>query len=125
MPLKPDPALTRRRDPESREEAWLIFYGDVHVGTIGIDLTILPTATNGRGTAVSIRVAIPATLPTAPQPISVRRGRRSRALGRCSSRSAPEPIFLEYRRYRASDAWKRAMWDPGCKLPTQVADGRS
>ena len=33
--------------------------------------------------------------------------------------------FLEYRRYRASDAWKRAMWDPGCKLPTQVADGRS
>jgi hypothetical protein len=29
------PTLTRRRDPNSREEAWLIFYGDVHVGTIG------------------------------------------------------------------------------------------
>jgi hypothetical protein len=29
------PSLTRRRDPDSREEAWLISYGDVHVGTIG------------------------------------------------------------------------------------------
>jgi hypothetical protein len=30
------PTLTRRRDPDAREEAWLIFYGDVHVGTIGM-----------------------------------------------------------------------------------------
>jgi hypothetical protein len=29
------PTLTRRRDPDSREESWLIFCGDVHVGTIG------------------------------------------------------------------------------------------
>jgi hypothetical protein len=33
--------------------------------------------------------------------------------------------FMEYRRHRAFDAWKRAMWDAGLKLPTQVADGRS
>jgi hypothetical protein len=26
---------------------------------------------------------------------------------------------------RAFDDWKRAMWDMGCKLPTQVADGQS
>jgi hypothetical protein len=31
----PMPPLTRRRDPNSREEAWRIFYGDVQVGTIG------------------------------------------------------------------------------------------
>jgi hypothetical protein len=36
-----------------------------------------------------------------------------------------EADFLEYRRHRASDAWKRAMWDAGCRLPTQMADGRS
>jgi hypothetical protein len=36
-----------------------------------------------------------------------------------------EADFEEYRRRRASDAWKRAMWDAGLKLPTQVADGRS
>ena len=29
------PTLTRRRDPNSHEEGWLILYGDVHVGTIG------------------------------------------------------------------------------------------
>jgi hypothetical protein len=30
-------SLTHRRDPDSREEAWRIFYdGDVHVGTIGM-----------------------------------------------------------------------------------------
>jgi hypothetical protein len=36
-----------------------------------------------------------------------------------------EADFLEYRRDRASTAWKYAMWDAGCKLPTQTADGRS
>jgi hypothetical protein len=36
-----------------------------------------------------------------------------------------EADFQEYRHHRASTAWKYAMWDAGCKLPTQVADGRS
>jgi hypothetical protein len=36
-----------------------------------------------------------------------------------------EADFTEYRRHRAFDAWKRAMWDAGLKLPTQVADGRA
>jgi hypothetical protein len=30
------PVLTRRRDQDRRDECWLIFFGDVHVGTIGI-----------------------------------------------------------------------------------------
>jgi hypothetical protein len=31
------PELTRRRDQDTREECWLIYYyGDVHVGTIAI-----------------------------------------------------------------------------------------
>jgi hypothetical protein len=29
-------ALTRRRDPDAREECWLIYYGDMHAGTIAI-----------------------------------------------------------------------------------------
>ncbi len=36
-----------------------------------------------------------------------------------------EADFNAYRRHRAFDRWKHAMWDAGCKLPTQVADGRS
>jgi hypothetical protein len=29
-------ALSRRRDRQSSQEAWLVHYGDVHVGTIGL-----------------------------------------------------------------------------------------
>jgi hypothetical protein len=36
-----------------------------------------------------------------------------------------EADFLEYRRHRASTAWKYAMWGAGCKLPTQMANRRS
>jgi hypothetical protein len=28
--------LTRRRDPDAGQESWLVYYGDVHVGTIGV-----------------------------------------------------------------------------------------
>jgi hypothetical protein len=30
------PALTRRRDHNRRDECWLIYYGDIHVGTIAV-----------------------------------------------------------------------------------------
>jgi hypothetical protein len=30
------PTHTRHRDPDARQESWLILYGDVHVGTIGL-----------------------------------------------------------------------------------------
>jgi hypothetical protein len=36
-----------------------------------------------------------------------------------------EADFTDWRRQRAWEAWKRAMWDGDCKLPTQVADGWS
>ena len=28
------PALTRRREPDFREECWRVYFGDVHAGTI-------------------------------------------------------------------------------------------
>jgi hypothetical protein len=28
--------LTRRRDPDARQESWRVFYGDIVVGTIGV-----------------------------------------------------------------------------------------
>jgi hypothetical protein len=33
--------------------------------------------------------------------------------------------FDQHRRHRALEAWKRTMWETGCKLPAQVTDGRS
>ena len=28
------PVLTRRRSPDAQQETWLVYYGDVHIGTI-------------------------------------------------------------------------------------------
>jgi hypothetical protein len=117
--------LTRRRDPDSHEEAWLIFYGDVHVGTISMR-SGNPTggdqwswhcgfypgnnpgeATNGTATNFE---AARAAFESAWSTFLAKR---------------TEADFLEYRCHRASGAWKRAMWDAGCKLPTQAAGGRS
>jgi hypothetical protein len=33
--------------------------------------------------------------------------------------------FEEYRRERAFQSWKQAMWAKGLKLPAQAADGRA
>ena len=47
--------------------------------------------------------------------------------GNCNAsadcREEPEADFEEYRRQRARTAWKYAMWDEGCKLPTQRPSG--
>jgi hypothetical protein len=29
-------ALIRRRDPDASREAWLIHFGDIHIGSIGM-----------------------------------------------------------------------------------------
>ena len=33
--------------------------------------------------------------------------------------------FVEHRQHRAHEAWKHAMREAGCKLPTEMADGSS
>jgi hypothetical protein len=117
--------LTRRRDPNSREEAWLIFYCGVHVGTIGMrsgnptggdhwswHCGFYPGSKPGE-----------ATRSTAADFDEARAAFEGAWATFLAKRT--EADFLEYRRHRASDAWKRTMWDAGCKLPTQVADGRS
>jgi hypothetical protein len=46
--------LTRRRDPDAGQESWLVYYGDVHVGTIGVRSGIPMTRCRGAGAAASI-----------------------------------------------------------------------
>jgi hypothetical protein len=117
--------LTRRRDPDASHEAWLVHYGDVLVGTIAMRTGVPADADKW-----SWRLGF--------HPAS---GRGLRASGTVKSFEAAraafdeawrfllpkftEADFTEYRRDRAFDAWKHAMWDAGCKLPTQLADGRS
>jgi hypothetical protein len=46
--ISPMPVLTRRRDQDRRDECWLIYFGDVHIGTIAIRSGI-PRDTNPWG----------------------------------------------------------------------------
>jgi hypothetical protein len=119
------PALTRRRDPDARQESWLVYYGDVHVGSIGLRsgnpsdtdqwqwrCGFYPGSEPGdctSGTAATFGQA---------------RADFEHAWSAFLSRRT-DADFLEYRRHCAFYAWKRAMWDAGCKLPSQVASGKA
>jgi hypothetical protein len=119
------PTLTRRRDRTVSHETWRIFCGDIHVGTIGLgsgnpvgtepwswQCGFYPGSEPGEerhGTAESFEAARSAF----------------EAAWRVFLPKRTEADFEEYRQHRASTAWKYAMWDAGCKLPTQMADGRS
>ena len=119
------PALTRRRDPAAHDETWLIHYDDVHVGTIRMR-TGVPTNVDQWGWAIGF------------YPVS-HRGLRASGTARSldMARGAFETPwrwllpqitqadFVEHRQHRAHEAWKHAMREAGCKLPTEMADGRS
>jgi hypothetical protein len=118
------PALTRRRYPE-RTDCWHVYYGDVHVGTIaaragvpvdvdqwGWDCGFYPLSHRGMredGTAADFETAR-----------SEFAAAWERYLPRCT-----EADFEEYRREEAWTAWKYAMWDAGCRMPTQYTSGVS
>jgi hypothetical protein len=118
-------ALTRRRDPDARQESWLILYSDVHVGTIGLRSGnpfdtdqwqwrggFYPGSEPGdwtSGTAASFDQARLAF----------------ESAWRVLLTKRTEADFDEYRNHRDWTAWKYAMWDSGCKLPTQLASGQS
>jgi hypothetical protein len=66
--------LTRRRSHDSRREVWLVFYGDIPVGTIGEAPAFRPISISGAGHAAFIPALNPASIETAQvQPLR-RRG---------------------------------------------------
>ena len=84
------PALTRRRNPDARQESWLVYYGDVHVGTIGLR-AIRSALINGNGAAASIRAPSRGTARPARPPPSTRRAPTSRKPGGSFSPIAQRP----------------------------------
>jgi hypothetical protein len=119
------PALTRRRDQDRREECWLIYYGTVHVGTIAVrsgvpvyqdqwswSLGFYPVSHRGEdaaGTAATFEQA----------------RRKFETAWRALQPKLSEADFQAYRRQRAFVSRKYAMWENGCKLPTQLPGGQS
>jgi len=123
--VKTMPSLTRRRDPDAPQETWFINYADVRVGMISRRAGV-PADADQWGWAVGF-------YPASYRGVRASGTARSFDAARAAFEAAwqwllpkiTEADFTEHRQHRAFDAWKRAMWDRGCKLPTQVEDGRS
>lgn len=119
------PTLTRRRCPDTRREAWLIYYGDVQVGTIA-ERTGNPTGTPAWQWHCGF---YPGSHPGEHASGSADTFDQARAAFEAAWAAflakRTETDFEEYRRDRAFRAWKEAMWAAGCRLPTQVAEGCS
>jgi hypothetical protein len=114
---------TRRRDPE-RPDCWHVYYGNVRIGVIAIrpgvpvdvdqwgwQCGFYPPSHRGRH--------IEDTAANLDQARTDFKVAWERYLKQCS-----EADFEEYRRQRASTAWKYAMHDARLPLPTQSANGR-
>jgi hypothetical protein len=119
-----NPALTRRRLNE-RFESWGIFYGEVQVGGlsqhIGVGSTMIWQWSCGfypgcdRRTQMSAGNAL--TFEEA-------KAEFQKSWVRLQPQITPAMID-EWRQQRAFTAWKYAMIDAGCQLPTQSTTGRA
>jgi hypothetical protein len=113
--------LTRRRNPEAREESWHIYCGDVRVGTIAMKVGASSDVDQWRW------VCDPGSHPGEQLAGSAPDFEQARA-----DFEAARRIFSARRTaadYQASrddrdwTSWKYAMWDVGLKMPTQTPDG--
>jgi hypothetical protein len=118
-------ALTRRRDTQSREESWKVYYRDIHVGTIG-KRSGIPNDVDPWGWICGF---YPGSEPGEHRDGTGATFDEARAgfEEACQTFLAQqtEADFRAYRNHRAFTAWKFRMWDTGMKMPTEIADDRS
>lgn len=119
------PKLTRRSTADRHRKTWHVYYGDVHVGTIG-ERAGIPVHGDQWGWSCGFypglepdqhRYGTAATFEMARE--------RFEADWSALLPEIPEGAFDEYRHHRALQGWKQTMWAAGLPLPTQLATGRS
>jgi hypothetical protein len=116
--------LTRRRAPDTAD-CWLIFFGDVQVGTIGRRAGVPATAEQWGWRCGFVPPAHRGLHAEGTAEDFPDARRQFEAAWRNLRPSCADDDFAEYRYARAWTAWKEAMWERGCKLPTQMRDGRA
>jgi hypothetical protein len=118
------PDLTRRRHPD-RSDCWHIYYGDVHAGTIAMRVGN-PHDTDPWEWSCGF---YPGSCPGEIQSGTSETFDDARAefanAWKIFFANRTEADFQAWRYQRDSTAWKYAMCDRGCKLPTQLRAGRS
>ena len=110
-------ALTRRRDRKTSQEAWLIYYGDVHVGTIGLR-SGNPTTTDPWSWHCGFYPGSNPGEGTSGTAASFWEARSAfEAAWRIFLAKRTEADFQAWRDERDRTARKYALWDAGHRLP--------
>src|SRR5262245_6502805 len=117
------PTLTRRRDKTDAREGWLIYFGDVNVGRIGLRAGV-PSHAPQWGWSCGF---YPGTEPGqhrsgTAETFDEARGAFERAWQLLAS-SRTEADYEAWRKQRDWTAWKYRMHDLALRLPTQRSDG--
>src|ERR1700752_306912 len=117
------PALTRRRERDRHQESWHIYFGDFRAGWIG-ERAGIPHGERHWGWACGFYPGSEpgeCTTGAAATFDEARAGFMRDWEIFLAKRTAAD--FDTWRCQTAATAWKYAMWDAGCKLPTQTKDG--
>jgi len=113
------PALTRRRSPDAPQETWLVYHGDVRVGSIAIR-SGNPADTDPWGWSCGF---YPGSHPREHQSGTAATFDQARAGFEAAWRvflsNRTEADFQEWRDQRDRTARKYAMWEAGERLPSQ------
>jgi hypothetical protein len=117
--------LSRRRAHERREEYWLIYFGDVHVDTIGVRSGVPVDQDQWSWSCGFYPVSHRGDGAGGTAPMFEKARMDFETAWRALLPKLSEADFQAYRRRRAFVSWKYAMWENGCKLPTQLPGGQS
>ena len=119
------PDLTRRREKGVHQESWHIYYGDVQVGTIS-ERAGVPNSAPQWGWNCGL---YPGMEPGEQQRGTGATFEEARAgfeeAWRGILLTLPAEAFEENRRATSLTRWKYAIWEAGCRMPTQNQNGRS
>jgi hypothetical protein len=117
-------ALTRRKDPH-RPDRWIIYAGDIAVGSIG-KCAGVPLHNDQWEWGCGLPSVSGRRLSAAGSAWSFEQAREAfgAAWAKIEPQMTPADLDAE-RRQRAWTAWKYAMHEANLPLPTQLASGRS
>ena len=114
--------LTRRREKDRHQENWQVFYGDVCIGWIGERAGAPKTADRWGWTCGFY----PRDRHVSGTTGSFDQARADfEAAWRDYLAGCTDADFEQHRRQEAWTRWKYEMCEAGCRMPTQMTDGRS
>ena len=117
------PELTRRRSDNEHRETWHVYYGDIHVGSIG-ERAGVPTRADQWSWGLGFYPGLDERKGGNAATFDEARAAFDRAWQDVQA-ILTEAQFETWRRNRDFHAWKLRMHAAGCRMPTQNQNGRS